>query len=70
MKPGGRLVYGTCSVLPIENEDQVASFLDRHPDFEPLPATEVLGPPFGTTLDVAPHTQATDGFFGAILQRR
>ncbi len=36
-KPGGRLAYITCSVLPRENGDQVAAFLRRHPDFAPRP---------------------------------
>lgn len=36
LKPGGTLVYATCSILPVENSHQVKSFLDKHPDFELL----------------------------------
>ena len=38
VKPGGRLVYVTCSLLKAENEDRVAAFLERHADFLPLDA--------------------------------
>ena len=37
VKPGGRLVYATCSVLPQENGDRIAAFLANHPGFETLP---------------------------------
>lgn len=39
LKPGGRLVYATCSLLPDENEEQVAAFLERHPNFEIIPVS-------------------------------
>ncbi|TNE86269.1 MAG: RsmB/NOP family class I SAM-dependent RNA methyltransferase [Deltaproteobacteria bacterium] len=68
VKPGGVLVYGTCSVLPAEDEAQVEAFLARHPDF----ALDPLGQPElgGEVLRVAPDTHGTDGFFGARLRRR
>jgi 16S rRNA (cytosine967-C5)-methyltransferase len=53
-----RLVYSTCTISRAENEDQVAAFLARHPDFV-ASATEV-------TL---PHRDRTDGFFIATLDR-
>jgi 16S rRNA (cytosine967-C5)-methyltransferase len=42
VKPGGRLVYATCSLLVVENEDIVAAFLAAHPEFHLLPAGGVL----------------------------
>lgn len=62
VRPGGRLVYATCSLLPEENEAQVADFLTRHPDFEGDPAPLVLRP----TRDV----DSPDGFFAATLRRK
>jgi 16S rRNA (cytosine967-C5)-methyltransferase len=67
VKPGGRLIYGTCSVLPAENDAVVDAFLAAHPEFTALPVSEVLGPAFGDRLRLAPHTHNTDGFFGAVL---
>jgi 16S rRNA (cytosine967-C5)-methyltransferase len=67
VKPGGRLIYGTCSVLPAENDAVVDAFLADHPEFTALPVSEVLGPAFGDRLRLAPHTHNTDGFFGAVL---
>jgi len=76
VKPGGRLIYGTCSVLREENEAVVEDFLARHPDFSVRPVTEELGPELGAKvsqggpfLRLAPHLHNTDGFFGAILVR-
>jgi 16S rRNA (cytosine967-C5)-methyltransferase len=42
LKPGGRLVYATCSLLREENDAVVAHFLATHPEFAPLPAAEIL----------------------------
>jgi 16S rRNA (cytosine967-C5)-methyltransferase len=75
VKPGGRLIYGTCSVLREENEAVVEDFLAHHPDFSVRPVTQELGPELGAKvsqgpfLRLAPHTHGTDGFFGAILVR-
>ena len=66
VRPGGRLVYSTCTLLPEENEEQVRRFLAAHPDFAPVPfavgdlATDGL-------LTLAPDTHGTDGFFVAVL---
>jgi 16S rRNA (cytosine967-C5)-methyltransferase len=81
VKPGGRLVYVTCSVLPEENADQVTAFLGRHPDFALVPFGEAwrerLGsePPASAdgstdTLQLTPASHGTDGFFVALLDRR
>jgi 16S rRNA (cytosine967-C5)-methyltransferase len=75
VKPGGRLIYGTCSVLRAENEDVIEDFLSKHPDFTTRPVAELLGPELGAKvgpgpyLRLAPHTHGTDGFFGAVLVR-
>ena len=76
VKQGGRLVYATCSLLPEENEEQVARFLAAHPEFRLAPVTEVwtavIGracPASGPTLTLSPARHATDGFFVAILER-
>jgi 16S rRNA (cytosine967-C5)-methyltransferase len=75
VKPGGRLIYGTCSVFTEENEAVVEGFLKSRPDFSMRPASELLGEELGarTTrggfLRVAPHSHGTDGFFGAVLVR-
>jgi len=75
VRPRGRLIYGTCSVLEEENEAVVAWFLSRHPGFRVLPPADRLGPELGarvTTGDflrLSPVLHGTDGFFGAILLR-
>lgn len=71
---GGRLVYATCSVLPAENEAQVAAFLKRHDAFHLVPARQVVGPELGAVvvgpyLRTSPHEHGLDGFFGAVLQK-
>lgn len=75
VRPGGRLVYGTCSVLDEENEAVVAWFLERHPGFRTVPPADRLGPELGAKvstgafLRLSPARHGTDGFFGAILLR-
>lgn len=74
VKPGGRLVYATCSVLPAENEAIVAAFLAAHPQFSAgnvaadLARAEI---PLdtGPTLKLLPHLHGCDGFFAATLER-
>jgi len=73
VKPGGRMVYVTCSVLPEEDEDRVAAFLARTPGFAPTPAsaddklTRYLTP--DGFLRLSPLTAGTDGFFVAVLEK-
>ncbi len=74
VKPGGRLVYATCSLLSEENEDIVAAFLAEHVDFRQLDCAEILREariPLDTGLffRVFPHLHGTDGFFAAVLAR-
>lgn len=78
LRPGGRLVYATCSILPVEGEDQVKSALSRHPklrlDFDAMQRTELdpawIGE-FGIRLrpDHWPEHGGLDGFFIAAFAR-
>ena len=76
VKPGGRLVYGTCSLLAEENEEIVSDFLGRHEEFSLVPAKAVLErqgvkvADSGDYLHLYPHRHDTDGFFAAVLERR
>ena len=75
VKPGGRLVYATCSLLPEENEAIVAAFLAANPAFAPVSAEEVLAKQgiaiaCGEQLHLSPAGQDTDGFFAAVLERK
>lgn len=72
VKPGGRLLYATCTLLERENEAIVTEFLDKHKNFT---AEEFqLPPPIGTAKDgmltLWPHIHGTDGFFMARLRRK
>lgn len=78
VKPGGRLVYVTCSVLERENEGQVGRFLERWPQFAAIPVGEIVERSAlvdkgfagdGDYLRLGPHRTGTDGFFVAILER-
>jgi 16S rRNA (cytosine967-C5)-methyltransferase len=81
-KPGGRIAYITCSVLPPENGEQIRKFVARHPDFAVVPAAQTvtvlwdkaeefsaatLRSPEG--LLMTPRRTGTDGFFVSILRR-
>lgn len=73
VRPGGRLVYATCSLLAAENDEIVAGFLAKHPDFKLLPASNILARHdiaiAGDTLRLRPDVHNTDGFFAAALER-
>ena len=77
VRPGGRLVYATCSLLPEEDEDQIRAFLGRHPAFVLLPLAAAWAeaglpappPGEGEFLLTSPARHGTDGFFAAILRR-
>lgn len=74
VRPGGRVVYATCSLLAAENDAIIAAFLATHPEFKLTPASEVLAKHGielpGETLRLLPHQHHTDGFFAAVLDRQ
>ena len=73
VKPGGGLVYATCSVLPAEDERQIEAFAARHPEFSVVPVTDVGMLPetaSGPYLRLSPLRHGTDGFFAAALVRK
>ena len=67
LKPGGRLVYTTCSVLRAENERQVSNFIQRHDDAVSLPIAVDWGRPAGFGRQVLPGEAGMDGFYYAVL---
>ena len=74
-KPGGRVVYATCSVLPEENDAIVDAFLAAHPAFVERDAAAALahgGVPLdtGARLRLRPDLHGCDGFFAAVLERK
>lgn len=69
VRPGGRLVYATCSMLPEENELQVEAFLSANPDFTLDPPDRFPAPLTGPYLRLTPAQHGCDGFFGAVLKR-
>jgi 16S rRNA (cytosine967-C5)-methyltransferase len=82
VKPGGRLAYITCSVLPPENRDQIEDFRSRFPEFAIVPWPSLweasalsVEPPQSAdgsseTLLLTPRSFGTDGFFVAVLERK
>ena len=80
VKPGGRFVYATCSILPVENRDQIDRFRAAHPEFTLVPwrplweAAMPGGAPASAdgseeTLLLTPLSHGTDGFFVAVMER-
>jgi 16S rRNA (cytosine967-C5)-methyltransferase len=76
VRPGGRLIYVTCSLLQDENERQAEWFTSTRPDFTALPPAEIwertIGPGYpgdGPFLHLSPGRHGTDGFFIAIFER-
>jgi 16S rRNA (cytosine967-C5)-methyltransferase len=82
VKPGGRIAYITCSVLPQENNEQIRAFQTRRPGFDIVDATKVIGALgeravafqqaamlSGEGLLMTPRRTGTDGFFVSVLKR-
>lgn len=81
VRPGGHLIYVTCSVLPEENEAQVYGFCEDNPEFEILSAADTWATLFGTdkpqpwsadmkTVTLTPASTGTDGFFFCLMGRK
>jgi 16S rRNA (cytosine967-C5)-methyltransferase len=75
VKPGGRLVYATCSILAAENDEIVEHFVSSNPGFAPLSCEALLAAQriplaTGERLRLWPHLHRTDGFFAAAFERR
>jgi len=81
VRPGGHLIYITCSILPEENENQVYAFTEDNPEFELVSAGEVWEDLFGydkpapwssdmKTVTLTPESTKTDGFFFAVMERK
>ena len=74
LKPGGRLVYATCSILPEENEEIVDGFVKDHLQFKQIYCGGILAQQSialdtGAFLRIMPHTHHTDGFFAAVMEK-
>ncbi len=81
VRPGGYLIYVTCSVLPEENENQAYAFVEDNPEFELLSAGEAWQDLYGfdknqpwssdmKCITLTPASTGTDGFFFAVLGRK
>jgi 16S rRNA (cytosine967-C5)-methyltransferase len=79
VRPGGRLVYATCSLLEEENGAITAAFLAKHPEFEVIAASEILARQGGAlpedmqadgSLKLLTHKHGTDCFYALAMQRK
>lgn len=77
VRPGGKLVYATCSVFREENDQQILELLKHNEELRPVPYYELIDAPLEVEtspnrpfLHLYPHQHNTDGFFAAVLERR
>lgn len=76
VKPGGRLIYATCSLLADENEAVANAFLSAHPEYALIDCRDIFKrlhielPQAGPWLRLWPHVHHTDGFFAAVMERK
>jgi 16S rRNA (cytosine967-C5)-methyltransferase len=80
VRPGGRIVYITCSILPEENDDALAALMERKAGFSAVPVSQILQTaglshleqsirPTALGLQMTPLRTGTDGFYVAVLRR-
>ena len=73
VKPGGRLIYATCSLMPEENEQQIEKFLADNSEFKVVPLSDVSSQKLNSShvdyLSLTPAQNGTDGFFTAVMER-
>ncbi|HHX36842.1 MAG TPA: hypothetical protein GX717_02555, partial [Clostridiaceae bacterium] len=81
LRPGGRLIYSTCTLNPAENEGQLFTFLDDHPDFKTIDISSLLPPallekdsellPSAVRghITLRPDKHACEGFFIGVMER-
>jgi len=70
LAPGGRLVYATCSIMPEENEKQIARFIEQHPDCHHITTSQPWGHSTGHGWQILPGEHDMDGFFYSVLQKQ
>lgn len=75
VKPGGKIVYATCTLLKQENEDVIEDFIVQHPEFKLVEANGLVNKwnngliTTGTFFKLLPHINGTDAFFCAVLEK-
>ena len=70
VRPGGRLVYSTCTFAPEEDEETVAAFLEAHPEFTPEPVEAPwFVPGENASYRMWPHKLLGEGHFAAVLRK-
>lgn len=69
LRPGGVMIYSTCTLSPEENEEQVAAFLEKHPDFVPVEFSAGALSSKDGMMTLLPHRHKTDGFFLAKMKK-
>ncbi|MBR2123874.1 MAG: RsmB/NOP family class I SAM-dependent RNA methyltransferase [Acetobacter sp.] len=72
VRPGGRLVYATCSILQKENADQIKAFLKHHTGFKSVPSLSPFVPDIlrqKEEMTLTPARHGTDGFFAVVMER-